>query len=60
MAPRDANIIHMLAEIESLGQNLTKWEEEFVHDVQARADAGKKLTDYQYEKLQQIYQEKVR
>ena len=58
MAPRDALIQHMVDELESLGRGLTKWEEEFVHDISHRIKDGP-ITEGQFRKLKEIYEAKV-
>lgn len=60
MPPRDSNVNHMLAEIQSLGRDLTAWESDFIEHLQDKWDRTKKITDYQFEKLQEIYQQRVR
>ena len=60
MPPRDANILHMLNEIDSLAKGLTKWEEEFVIDLRNKVTREARLTDFQYRRLCQIYEERVR
>ena len=60
MPPRDANIRHMLAELESLGQGITKWEQEFLENITDHFERGGRLTDGQYKKLCDIYGERVR
>lgn len=59
MAPRDANVLHMLAEIESLGKDLTKWEEELVQHIKEKMEKKSDLTEFQYRRLTQIYEERV-
>lgn len=57
--PRDANIRHMLAELESLGQNLTAWEQSFLESAMDDFERTGRLTDKQYAKLTQIYEARV-
>lgn len=58
--PRDANIRHMLAELESLGKGLTQYEQRFLEDITDYFERGGKLTEQQYKKLCEIYGERVR
>lgn len=60
MPPRESNINHMLAEIQNLGQNLTAWESEFIEHLQDKWDRTHKITPFQLEKLNEIYQNRVR
>ncbi len=60
MPPRDAKIRHMLQELETLGRGLTKWEEEFLAEMADQFDRTGKLTNGQLEKLEQIYEDRVR
>ena len=59
MPPRDGLIQHMIDELETLARGLTKWEEEFLHDVTDQWNKGRRLTENQYDKLKAIYEERV-
>lgn len=58
--PKEANIRFMLQELESLGEGLTKWEQQFLEDITDYVDRGGKLSDAQYKTLCDIYVERVK
>lgn len=60
MPPRDANVRHMLNELESLGEKITQWEQRFLEDITDHVDRGGKLNEEQKKKLEQIYGERVK
>ncbi len=60
MPPRDAAIRHMLQELESLGHNLTAWEQRFLESVMDQFDRTGSLSDKQKSVLERIYNERVR
>ena len=45
MPPRDANVRHMLQELESLGHGLTAWEQHFIESVSDDFERKGTLTD---------------
>jgi len=59
MPPRDALIQHYINELETLGHNLTAWEVRFLEDVFDRWERERSLTDEQYAKLKEIYEQRV-
>lgn len=60
MPPRDANILHMLEELVSLGLGLTKVEEMFVDALYEHVKRGGTLNADQFTRLEKIYSERVR
>lgn len=60
MPPREANITHMLEELENLGHGLTAWEQQFLEQVMDDFDRDGALSDDQKRKLEEIYEERVR
>lgn len=59
MPPRDALIQHMINELETLGRNMTPWEIRFLEDIVDQWDRDREITEAQYEKLKEIYEDKV-
>lgn len=59
MPPRDALIRHMMDELENLGKNMTAWEIRFLENLSAAWVKDGELTDDQFRKLKQIYEERV-
>lgn len=59
MPPRDAKIDHMLRELDTLGRNLTRWEENFLADVTDQWERSRSLSDRQHDILEKIYTERV-
>ena len=60
VSSRDGNIRHMLSELESLGHGLTAREQRFLESVMDDWDRLGALTDEQYRKLTEIYNERVK
>ena len=57
--PKSEVIAHMFNELANLGRGITIWEEEFIADMQDRWERLGDLSDGQYEKLKQIYEDRV-
>lgn len=59
MGPRDQMVDHMIDELQSLGRDLTPWEIRFLEGVSDDWDRNRELSDEQYRKLKQIYEDRV-
>lgn len=53
--PRNKQIDKMLSTLDKVEDDLSDWEKDFVYDLTIRFTQDKKLTDRQFERLEEIY-----